>query len=180
MNIQQTNPSLLDKYDSGARAIKKRGTHGMFTQICIIMLINGWKNSEIPYYELGVPFLFCLSLYFLVRDFIYMFRIERNMTQMILEGVALESKNNSREKVFHQILRSFNFTNILVQRSLMNAFALAAIGYFMLVFINCVYPKVFVGRWTVCLFSFIPSVLACKLYYDSLKDLDEAKSRIFT
>lgn len=178
MNIRQTHQSLLEKYDGGNRVIKKLGTTGMFIQVCIIMCINGWKHSGFSHYEIGAPFLFCLSLYLLVKDFITTLRIESNMAQMILEGVALEAKNNSSEKVFHQILRSFNFTNILVQRSLVNVIALGAIGYFMLDFINAVYPDVHIGRWVLSLFAFIPSVLASKMYYDSLKDLDEAKSRV--
>src|SRR3989338_2693649 len=106
MNIRQTHQSLLEKYDGGNRVIKKLGTTGMFIQVCIIMCINGWKHSGFSYYEIGAPFLFCLSLYLLVKDFITTLRIESNMAQMILEGVALEAKNNSSEKVFHQILRS--------------------------------------------------------------------------
>lgn len=179
MNIRQTHQSLLEKYDGGNRVIKKLGTNGMVMQICIIMSINGWKHSGISYYETGAPFLFCLSLYFLIKDFLTMLRIESNMAQIILEGVALEAKNSSGDKVFHQILRSFNFTNILVQRSLVNVIALGAIGYFMLDFINAAYPDVHISRWVLSLFAFIPSVLASKMYYDSLKDLDEAKSRVF-
>jgi len=179
MNIRQPHQSLLDKYDSGTRVIKKLGTNGMVIQVCIIMFINGWKHSGISHYEIGAPFLFCLSLYLLVKDFITTLRIESNMAQIILEGVALETKNSSNEKIFHQILQSFNFTNILVQRSLVNVIALGAIGYFMLNFVNDVFPEVHVGRWVLSLFAFIPSVIASKMYYDSLKDLDEAKCRVF-
>jgi hypothetical protein len=179
MNIRQTHQSLLEEYASGTRAIKKLGTNGMFMQVCIIMTIKGWKHSDIPHYEIGAALLFCLSLYFLVKDFITTLRIESNMVQMILEGVALEAMNNPGERGFHQILRSFNFTNILVQRSLVNVIALGVMGYLMLDFIKDVYPDIHISHWVLGLFAFIPSVIASKLYYNSLRDLDVAKSRIF-
>ncbi|NNM43520.1 MAG: hypothetical protein HKM07_04190 [Chlamydiae bacterium] len=148
-------------------------------QICIIICISSWKHSGISHYERGVPLLFCLSIYFLVKDFITLLRIEGNMAQMIVEGVALEAKNGSSEKFFHRMLQSFNFTSILVQRSLINVFALGALGYFMFNFVNDVFPDVHIGRWVLGVFVWVPSVIACKLYYDSLKDLYDAKSKVF-
>lgn len=179
MHIRQTHQSLLDKYDSGHRVMKKLGTNGMVMQVCIFMFTNSWKHSGIAYYEIGAPLLFCLSLYLLVKDFITTLRIEANAVQIILEGVSLEAGNSSNEKIFHQILQSFNFTNILVQRSLVNVIALGAIGYFILNFVKDVFPEFYVSSWVLSLFAFIPSVIASKLYYDALKDLDEAKHRVF-
>jgi hypothetical protein len=179
MNNQQNYQSLVENYNSGTRIIKKLGANGMIMQICIIMCINSWKHSGISHCEIGVPFLFCLSIYFLVKDFITLLRIEGNMAQIILKGVELEAKNGSSEKFFYRMLQSFKFTNILVQRSLVNVIALGTLGYFMLDFVKDIFPAVHIGYWGLGLFSWIPSVIACKLYYDSLKDLDEAKSRTF-
>ena len=100
------------------------------------------------------------------------------MAQISLEGVEFEAKNGSSEKFFHSMLQSFNFTNILAQRSLVNVIALGMLGYFMLDFVKDIFP-VHIGYWGLGLFAWIPSVIACKLYYDSLKDLDEAKSKVF-
>ena len=112
MNIRQTHQSLLEKYDGGNRVIKKLGTTGMFMQVCIIMFINGWKHSGISHYEIGAPFLFCLSLYFLIKDFITTLRIESNMAQMILDGVELEKKNPSVVKFFHGLLQMLLLINL--------------------------------------------------------------------
>lgn len=179
MNSRQNYHSLIEKYNSGTQVIKKLGTNGMVMQVYIIMFINGWKHLGIGHYATAAPLLFCVSIYFLVKDFITLLRIEGNMAQMILEGVTLETKNGSSEKFFHRMLQSFNFTNILVQRSLVNVIALGALGYFMLDFVKDVFPDVHISRWVLSLFAFIPSVVASKMYYDSLKDLDEAKSRVF-
>lgn len=179
MNTQQTYQSLLEQCDSGTQVIKKLGSTGMIMQICIMMCINGWKHAGVPYYAIGVPLLFCLSIYFLVKDFITMLQIEKNMTQLIVKGVALEAQEGSKEKPFHQILYSFNLTNIVTQRSLINVTALGAVGYFMLDFVNVCFPSIHISHWILSLFAFIPSVIASKLYYDSLKELDETKERIF-
>lgn len=179
MNNRQNYESLVDKYNRGIGVIKKLGMLGMIIQICIIMFINSWKHVGIGQYEIAVPFLFCLSIYFLVKDFTALLRIEGNMAQMILEGVILENTNGTSSKFFHNLLQSFNFTNVLIQRSLVNVIALGALGYFMLEFVKDVFPGVSVSYWLLSLFVWIPSVIACKLYYDSLKDLDEAKSNVF-
>lgn len=179
MNNRQNYQSLVDKYNNGTRVIKKLGTIGMVMQISIIMLANGWKHTGLSYHEIATPILFSVSIYFLVKDFITLLRIEENMAQMILKGVELEVKDGSGEKFFHHMLQSFNFTNTLIQRSLINALALGCLGYFMLDFVKDVFPSVHIGRWVLGLFAWIPGVIACKLYYDSLKDLDEAKSKVF-
>ena len=115
----------------------------------------------------------------LVKDFLTTRRIEENMAQMILEGVDLEAKNSSFGKFFHGILQSFNFTNILIQRSIVNVLALGCLGYLMLQFIGEINHGVTPSRWFLSLFTWIPGVIACKLYYDSLKVLDEAKEKVF-
>ena len=179
MNNRQNYESLVDKYNSGTRVIKKLGMLGMIIQICIIMFINSWKHVGIGHSEIAVPLLFFLSIYFLVKDFTALLRIEGNIARIILEGVALETQNRTNGGVFHGLLKSFNFTNVLIQRSLVNVIALGALGYFMLEFVKGSYPDVSINRWFLSLFVWIPSVIACKLYYDSLKDLDEAKSKAF-
>lgn len=179
MNNQQTYQFLLEQYNKGTQAIKKLGSTGMIMQVCIIMSINGWQHASIPFYKIGIPILFCLSIYFLVKDFITTLQIETNMIQMILKGVVLEAQKESKEKPFHQMLYSFNLTNILIQRSFINVISLGVLGYFILNFINTTFPNAHASRWILSLFAFIPSVVASKLYYNSLIVLDETKDKIF-
>jgi hypothetical protein len=179
MNNRVTYQSLVDRYKEGNRVIRKLGIYGLFIQIGAISVINAWKHLEMSYYHIAVPILFVLSIYYLVKDFFVLLRIEENMARMVLEGVDLEIKNVTFGNFFHRILQSFNFTSILVQRSLVNVLALAWIGYLMLQFIREMYPGVTISQWYLSLFIWVPCVIASKLYYDSLKDLDEAKSRVF-
>lgn len=179
MNIRQNYQSLVDKYKSGNQIIKKMGLYGMIIQICIIMVIKSWKHVVVDHYEIAGSLLFCLSIYFLVKDFIASLRIERNMTLMILEGVELETKNPGFGKFFHGALQSFNLLNTLVLRSVVNVLAVYCLGYFILQFIGDVSPEIAINRWFISLIAWIPGITACKLYYDSLKNLDEAKDRIF-
>lgn len=179
MNIRQSYQSLVDKYKSGNQIIRKMGLYGMIMQICIIMVIKSWKHVITVHYEIAGSLLFCLSIYFLVKDFIASLRIERNMAQMILEGVDLETKNSTLGKFFHGALQSFNFMNTLVIRAMVNVFAVHALGYFIRQFIGDVNPEVTISQWFISLIAWIPGVIACKLYYDSLKCLDEAKEKIF-
>ncbi len=180
MNNHQTYQSLVDKYKGGVQFVKKLGTSGLVVQVAIIGFINGWKHLEIGYYKIAAPILFFLSLYFFVKDFITLRRIEENMAQMILDRVELEKQNSAVGKFFHGLLQSFNFTNILVQRSLINVLALGCLGYLIFQFISDVMlPDITISRWLLGLFIWIPGVVICKLYYDSLKILDEAKEKVF-
>ena len=179
MNNRENYQSLVDKYRGGNQIIRKMGLYGMIIQICIIIVIKSWKHVGIGHYEIAGSLLFCLSVYFLVKDFITSLRIEKNMALMILEGVDLEAKNSALGKFFHGALQSFNFTNTLILRAVVNVLALNCLGYFILQFISDVNPDITISRWFVSLLAWIPGVIACKLYYDSLKDLDEAKDRIF-
>jgi hypothetical protein len=115
----------------------------------------------------------------MVKDFLTTRRIEENMAQVILEGVDFEAKNSAFGKFFHGILQSFNFTSILIQRSVVSVLALGCLGYLMLQFIGDINNGVTPSRWFLSLFTWIPGVIACKLYYDSLKALDEAKEKVF-
>lgn len=101
------------------------------------------------------------------------------MARMILEGIDIEAKNPSFGKFFHGVLRSFNLMNILVQRSLFNVVVVICLGNLMLQFISDINPAITFSRWFVSLFAWVPGVIACKLYYDSLQELDEAKERVF-
>lgn len=180
MNNQEKYQSLMAKYTSASQTIKKLGTTGMFMQIGIIGFIQGWKHLGIEHYKVAAPILFSLSFYLFVKDFIILRRIEENMAQMILDGVDFEKKNSTVGKAFHGLLQSFNFTNILVQRSLINTLALCCLGYLIFQFIsNELLPGISISRWFLSLFVWIPSVIICKLYYDSLKILDEAKEKVF-
>lgn len=179
MNIRQNYQSLVDKYKGGNQIIKKMGLYGMIVQICIIMVIKSWKHVITDHYEIAGSLLFCLSIYFLVKDFIASLRIERIMALMILEGVDLETKNPGFGKFFHGALQSFNLLNTLVIRAMVNVFAVHCLGYFMTQFIRDIHLGVAISRWFISLIAWIPGIIACKLYYDSFKDLGEAKDRIF-
>ncbi len=180
MNSRENYQSLADKYKSGVQLVKKLGTYGMILQVSTILVINSWKHLQIDYYMIAAPILFSLSIYFFVKDFFTLRRIEENMAQMILDGVELETKNAPLGKFFHGLLQSFNFTSILIQRSLINALALGCLGYLIFQFISdVIFPDVTISRLYLSLFVWIPSVSACKLYYDSLKVLDEAKDKVF-
>ena len=179
MSSRQNYQSLVEKHKGGNQIVKKLGTYGMFIQIGIIGAIYGWKHLEIGYYHFAAPILFSVSIYFLVKDFSILRRIEENMAQMILEGVELEIKNPTFGKFFHGVLQSFNLTSILIQRSLVNVLALGCLGYLMIQLIGDMNQDIKISRWFLSLFTWIPGVVACKLYYDSLKCLDEAKERVF-
>jgi hypothetical protein len=179
MNTRQNYQSLVEKYKGGNQIIRKIGMYGMVMQVCIIMVIKGWNHVVTGYYEIAAPLLFCLSIYFLVKDFITLLKIEKNMALMILEGVDLETQNSTHGKFFHGTLQSFNFTNTLVLRAVVNVVAIHCLGYFIMQFIGEVNPEVAISRWFISLIAWIPGVIACKLYYDSLKCLDEAKEKVF-
>jgi len=180
MDNRQSYQTLVDQYKEGNQFIRKLGLSGLFMQIGFIGAINAWKPLAIGYYHIAVPVLFILSVYYLVKDFFILLRIEKRMAKMILEGIDLEIKNSNFGSFFHRVLQSFNFTSILVQRSLVNILALGCLGYLMLQFIRETNPAVPISQWFLSVFIWIPGVIASKLYYDSLKDLDEAKERMRT
>ncbi len=179
MNNSQSYQSLVDGYKGGAQAIKKLGISGLFIQIGIIGFVNGWKHLEIANYEIAAPILFSLSIYYLIKDFFNFRKIDRVYTQMILEGVELEKQNTGLGRFFHNILQSFNFSQTLMQRSLVNALALGCLVYLISQFISDVTPGIVISRWILGLVVWVPSVLACKFYYDSLKLLDETREQVF-
>lgn len=179
MNGSQSYQSLVDKYKGGNQVVKKLGMSDLFIQLSIMGVIHSWRHLEIGYYHIAVPVLFSLSIYYLAKNFFASHRIEGSMAQMILEGIDIETKNSSFGKFFHGILRSFNLMSILVQRSLFNVVVVICLGNLMVQFINDVNPAITISRWFVSLFSWAPGAIACKLYYDSLKELDEAKERVF-
>ncbi len=179
MNIRQSYQSLVDKYKGGNQIIRKMGLYGLFIQIGAIGAINAWKPLQIGYYHIAVPALFTVSVYYLVKDFFVLRRIEENMGRMILEGIDHETKNPALGNFFHRVLQSFNFSRTLIQRSLVNVLSLGCLGYLMLQFVREMNPDVAISQWFLGLFTWIPGVIATKLYYDSLKDLDEAKERVF-
>lgn len=179
MNNQQNHQSLIEKYNNNKSIVRKLNLIGGGLQICNIICIGTWKLSGTSYYEIGVPFLLCLAIYFFVKDLITVRRIEGSMVQMVLEGVALEDKNRLSEKVFHRVLESFNFTRILIHRTLTSIATFWCIGYFIIRFIEDMNPDIVISQWFLSLFILIPSLIAAKLYYDSLEQLEEAKEKIF-
>ncbi len=179
MNGSQSYQSLVDKYKGSNQVVKKLGMSDLLIQLSIMGVIHAWRYVEIGYYHIAAPVLFFLSIYYLAKNFFASHRIEGNMAQMILEGIDIEAKNPSFGKFFHGILRSFNLMSILVQRSLFNVVVVICLGNLMIQFINDVNPAITISRWFVSLFSWAPGVIACKMYYDSLKELDEAKERVF-
>ena len=179
MNDRQDYHSLVDMYKGGAQVVKKLGISGMFLQIGIIGFVTGWKHLEIDYYTIAAPILFFLSIYFFIKDFLTLHRIEVNVAQIILDGVALEKKNTGLGRLFHNILQCFNFTDILVKRSLLNSMAFGCLGYLIAQFISDITPGLVISRWIFSLFIWVPSVLVCKIYYDSLKTLYQAKEQTF-
>jgi hypothetical protein len=179
MNTRQNYQSLVEKYKGGNQIIRKIGMYGMILQICIIMVIKSWNHVITSYYEIAAPLLFCLSIYFLVKDFVTLLRVEKNMALMILEGVDLEAQNSPLGRFFHGALQAFNFTNTLVLRAVVNVLSIHCLGYFILQFIGDVKPETVINRWSISLIAWIPGIIACKLYYDSLKCLDEAKDKLF-
>jgi hypothetical protein len=179
MKNRQDYQSLVGMYKSGTQHVHKLGTFGMVIQIGIIGFIYSWKQLEIEYFKVAAPVLFSLSIYFLISDFLTLRRIEEKITQIILDGIELEKKDSSSGRFFHGVLQAFNFTSVLMQRSLANVLALGCLGYLMSQFISEIIPGFVVSRWMIGLFCWLPSVLALKLYYDSLKSLDEAKEQVF-
>lgn len=179
MNIRQNYQDLVDKYRGGNQVIRRMGLYGLFIQIGAIGAVNAWKPLEIGYYHIAVPVLFAFSVYYLVKDFFVLRRIEENMARMILEGVDIETKNPALGNFFHRILQSFNFISILIQRSLVNVLALGCLGYLMLQFVREINPGVPISQGFLIFFTWIPGVIVSKLYYDSFKGLDEAKERVF-
>jgi hypothetical protein len=180
MSSHQNYQSLVDRYKKDAQFVKKLGTFGMIVQVAIFGFVSGWEHLKIGHYEIAAPILFSLSLYFLVKDFLTSRRIEGNIAQMILDGVELEKRNPTVGKFFHGLLQSFNFTRVLLERSLINVLALCCLSYLIFRFVgDVIFPGVTIGRWSLGLCIWIPSVVACKLYHDSLKVLDEAKEKIF-
>ena len=81
------------------------------------------------------------------KDFITLLRLEKTTVKMIVDGVSLETKNTAYGTFFRDILNSFNFTRILILRSIANVFALGCLGYLMLGFINDLFPDVSISRW---------------------------------
>lgn len=180
MSAQKQHKSLTDKYKSADRFVKKLGLVGGMMQFSIIMVAFSWKHVPLDHYKVAFPALICLSLYLLAKDFLTLLRVEKNMAQMILEGVELEAKQNGLGNFFHSLLQSFNFTSILVQRSLVNVLALGGLCYLIFQFVGNEIPDVKINRWLLGVLVWIPAVVACKLYYDSLKGLDEAKEKLFS
>jgi hypothetical protein len=180
MNAHNQHKSLIEKYKGADKFVKKLGLCGGILQFSIISLAYSWKHVPLDHYKIAFPVLAFLSIYFLVKDFRLLLWIEKNMTQMVLDGVELENKQRSFEKFFHGLLQSFNFANVLLQRSFVNVLALGGLGYLIFQFIGSEFPDIKISRWLISVFVWIPAVVACKLYYDSLKVLDEAKEKVFS
>lgn len=102
------------------------------------------------------------------------------MIKVILDGVELEKKHGTIRKFFHGLLKSFNFENTLAQRFLVKVLVVGSLSYLMFQFISDEFPDIKISRWLFNIFTWIPAVIACKLYYDSLKVLDEAKEKVFS
>lgn len=179
MSHHQSYQSLVNKYKNGAQFVKKLGTASTLIQLGIIGFANGWKHLEIPYYTIFAPLLFSLSIYFLIKDFLVFRRIDENIARMILEGVDLEKKNAKLGQFFHNILQSFNIAQILLQRSLLNVVALLCFSYWICQFITEVSSDFVINRSLLNVFLGILTAIAGKIYYDSFKDLTEAKEKIF-
>ncbi len=169
--------SFLDKYRKSTLVIKKISSAGMFVQIGLIGSISGWKHLGIKGYEIAAPILLSLSVYFFIKHFIALLRLEENMGQIILDGVEFEKKNPSEKRGFHSILRSFDFTKILMERCIINVLAVGGLAYFIRDILS---PEIAISMWFMSLIVCISSAVICKLYSDTLKILDEAKDRIFS
>jgi hypothetical protein len=179
MSAQKQHKSLTDKYKNADRFVKKLGLFGGMMQFSIIMVAFSWKHVFLSYYKVAFPALMCLSLYLLIKDFWKLLRVEKTMAQVVLEGVELEKKHSGLGKFFHGFLQSFNFANVLMQRSFVNVLTLIGLGYLIFQFIGSEMPDIKISRWILSIAVWIPTVVACKLYYDSLKVLYDAKEKVF-
>ncbi len=179
MNDRQNYQSLVDSYKWGMQFIKKLGTSGMFLQIGILGFINGWKHLEIPYYKAVAPVLFSLSIYFFIKDFLTIRKIEETVSQMILDGIIVEKKNGSFGNFFQDILQHFNLAQLLLQRSLINAIAFWCLGYLLSLFIIEIQPSFVISQGSLLLFAGVLAALTSKLYYNSFRNLAETKGQAF-
>ena len=137
-----------------------------------------WKPAQIGYYQIGVPILTVLSIFFLVKDFLAFRKIEQNMVQAILKGLELEKKSSDSDHYFHDVVQSFKLMTILIQRSVINGAALWCLGYWISLVVADIRPDLVINyrllNLSVCLFT----ALSCTLYYESLKNLAKAKREI--
>ncbi len=179
MNDRLTYQPLVDKYKGATQLVKKLGMAAMFLQVGIISFIHGWKHLDTESYKIAAPFLFALSIYFLIKDFRIFRRIEENVAQVILDGVELEKKNVGFGNFFHVVLQDFNLARILLQRSLVNLAAAWCLGYLISQFFVEVNPDFVISQGLLILFAGTLSAIACKLYYDSFQTLAKAKARVF-
>ncbi len=179
MSDRKDYQTLVDNYKSGARFVKKLGLSGGMMQFSIIIFINSLKHLEIPYYKLVGPVLLSWAIYSFIKDFLTFLRIEKNVAQMILDGVELEKRNASFGNFFHEVLQDFNLVKILSLRSLVNLAAFGCFGRLLSQFIADLNPDFVISFGLLVLISGMLATLACKLYYDSLKSLAEIKARVF-
>lgn len=179
MNTYQKHQSLVNNYKERTELVKKLGIAGMLLQAGIIGFIIGWKHIPIDHYEIAAPFLFSLSLYFLIKDFLTFHKIDVNVNQIIIEGVGIEKKNTNLGSFFHEILRDFNLVRILIQRTLVNLVAFWCIGYWIYQFIIELIPNFVVGQGAFNLLIAVFSAFSCAFYYESFKSLTNIKAQVF-
>ncbi len=179
MTNRQSYQSLTDTYKSGTQVANKLGLYGGFMQAGILGVACSWKHVVTGYYEIAFPALTLLSFYFLIKDFTTLLRIEKNLTNMVIDGVELEKKTPKLGRFLHDILKDFNLARTLIQRSFVNILALFGLSYLIYQFISDLTPNLEVHYVLLGSVSVFFSVLAAKLYYDVLKELSITKAHVF-
>ncbi len=180
MNNQQNYQTLLDDYEKRTQFVKKLGLSGGMMQFSVILVVNSLKHLEIPYYKLISPLLLLWAIYAFMKDFLIFLRIEKDVAQIIENGVALEKRNASFGRYFHKVLEDFNLIKILSVRSLINLVAFGCFGYFLSQCIAELNPAFAISHSLLIFITGGLTVIACKFYYNALRTLAETKVQVFS
>lgn len=178
MSDRQNHQTLVRDYKSRAQFIKKLGASGGMMQFSVIVVISSWKHAGMPYYEFACPVLLCWAIYSFVKDFLIFLRVEKDVAQIIVDGVALEKRNITFGRFFHEVLDDFNLVKVLSIRSSVNLIAFGCFGYFLCQFIADLNPHLTISHTVLALGTAILTALAGTLYYDSLKSLVGASNQM--
>jgi len=133
------------------------------------------SNMEASYVKLLGCALGMLSLFFIGKDYVSLSLLDKEMVDVLLEGIDLEKKNSKLKKFFHDVLKNFSILKILTTRAISTTLFVSILASMM--------SKIFFGegsysesnRIIIGIITVAVGAITCFLYYQFYEPLEEAK-----
>lgn len=176
MSKEEGYQTLVNEHRRLLQFGRKFRLSGGILQFSILIFVNAWKHLEFPCYKLAAPILLGWCFYQFAKDFFTLLKVDSYGSQLISDGIALEIKDASLGKYFHEILHEFNLIKILLQRSLVNFIAFGCLAYFLSQLIIEFNPELVISRGLLIFLTATITSIASQFYYGALKSIAKTRS----